>query len=99
MLEIRENFPTLFNGGNPQSEGDVLEEQNENGLGSSDSLGKYGLLNFVFAVIKKSRLNYNEVFELPVMDFLVIANFVADEHKEQEKEFKRQQNLFKTRRK
>jgi len=49
-------------------------------------------------VVKKANMPYTEVFSLPVMDFLVITNFVVDERKEQEKEFKRQQNLFKARR-
>jgi len=42
-------------------------------------------------------LTYNEVFDLPVLDFLVITNYVADENNEAKKEFKRQQNLFKNR--
>ena len=98
MAELTESFPSLFNGGNTQAEGDASQEQNENGMGSSSPMAKYGLLNYVFAVISKAQLSYTQVFDLPVLDFLVITNYVVDENKEREKEFKRQQNLFKSRR-
>lgn len=97
MADLTQNFPRLFNGGHNDTEGDDLEKQTENGLGASNAFTKYGLLNFVFAVIQKSGLNYTQVFELPVTDFLVIANYVADESDESKKEFKRQQQQFKNR--
>ena len=98
MGELTENFPSLFNGRNTEVEGNEPKEPNEDGLGTSSPMEKYGLLNYVFAVIQKSRLTYTEVFSLPVLDFLVITNFVVDENKEREKEFKKQQIQFKNRR-
>lgn len=97
MAEATANFPTLFNDRNAKTEGNADEAEDENAMGSSNALSKYGLLNYVFAVIQKSRLTYTEVFELPMMDFLVITNYVVDESNERAKEFKRQQIQFKNR--
>lgn len=99
--EICVSFERLFNQSNSSDENDIEKEDaaNQNEQQSSQSvLGQYGLINYCMMVVEITRLNIEQVFDLPICETLYFTCYYIDKKKVEEEQYKQLQNKLKQKR-